>query len=340
MPGSLELKTIRWGLTPLALAFSLRRLEAAKLLLAAGADQTARKNEGNNILHLLLRPISAQPYNEKNLEVFLDLIDKRLISSLLTQRSSAEPGSLTPLARWARAPDGYAPMSADSEDEILRIMLDFAAPISNQDLEFLDGSGQTLLHYAVTQRKEAWIRKLLDCRPDLLYRENSVGRTPFELAEDAHIAICVSAESSIVSAEKYYHQSQHIPSITERSPEGFAPDHKKEKRADAEKIWRLCREYMAKNPGKRKLVSLMDANEVARRLAKRMKRPGWQGRRGSQAGDPEDAAAIADLAARRLSRKVRFYPRYYRQGHNNQGTESGRDEVAEWYGMASIPPSD
>lgn len=323
MPGSLETKTTKWGLTPLSLAFSLRRLEAAKVLLAAGADQTARDADGNNILHLLLCPINNRLYNEKNLKDFLDLIDKRLIPSLLTQRSSAEPGSLTPLARWARISSSYSSISGESHEEVLRIMLDFAAPTSNVDLELLDGSGQTLLHYAVTTKKEAWMSILLDRRPDLMYRENSVGRTPFELAEDAYIAGCVSKEPSPISTPSYFNRHPDPPSIIDREPEEYAPEHEREKKVDAESIWRLCREYMAKKPEKRKLVSLMDANEVARRLAKRAKRPGqqegnraWRGRRGHGRGYGSNWSEA-----------------------NNDGEEVKRcrDEVAEWYGVSSTP---
>lgn len=143
-------------------------------------------------------------------------------------------------------------------------MLDFATPISNQDLEVLDGSGQTLLHYAVFKQKEGFIKQILDCRPDLLYRENSVGRTPFELAEDAYIADRVSKEPS---ALRTYPSWRHILSNLHQPPGKFVPEKDMERKVDAESIWLLCRKYMAKNPGKRMLVSLMDANEVARRLA-------------------------------------------------------------------------
>lgn len=139
MPESLEAKS-RDGYTPLALAISLRRLEAARILIAAGADQTVRDYEGSNILHLLLRgAYRTQAWESAEkvyvLQNFLDLIDKRLVSSLLTERSSHEPGSLTPLMFWMQ--------KAIETPEVLKVLLDFAAPHGNQHLELLDGSGDS-----------------------------------------------------------------------------------------------------------------------------------------------------------------------------------------------------
>lgn len=255
MSSSLETKSRNGGHTPLALAFSLHRFEAAKLLIAAGADQTVRDKTGSNILHLLLCSAytSYTRDDERYLKQFLDLIDKRLVPSLLMERSSQEPGSLTPLARWIR--------HASQEANVLKVILDFAAPTENEHLEVLDGSGDTPVHYVVKCQKLEWLKMMLEYRPDLLYRENSVGQTPYELAEDAYIASCVRDQPQGMS--------NRIGSICDRDAYTFAKDYTKPEVVDAESIWSVCREAVKKNPGMRKLVSLLDANEVANRLAKR-----------------------------------------------------------------------
>lgn len=86
--------------TPLALAYSLNRADYADILIKAGASQTVRDSRGNNLIHLLLCGIdgdtSGKPGNIKRL---LGLLDPRLAPSLLVERSSDEPGSVTPFAR-------------------------------------------------------------------------------------------------------------------------------------------------------------------------------------------------------------------------------------------------
>jgi hypothetical protein len=252
MPDSLNLKTRQGGRTPLALAFSLWRFEAAKLLIEAGADQTTRNDTGANIIHLLLcSDYTNRPVSKSGLKKFLNLIDKRLVPSLLTERSSYDPGSLTPLARWLR--------HAHEGVNVIRTLLEYAAHTNNEHLEMLDGSGDTPFHFAVKEQKIHKLKIMLEYRPDLLYRENSVGRTPYELAEDAYIAQCVAREPSVVQRPR--------GSVIQMSPASFVKEEGERELVYAEGIYRLCQEWKEKYPGKRRLVSLLDANEVAKRLA-------------------------------------------------------------------------
>ncbi|KAF2192505.1 ankyrin repeat protein [Zopfia rhizophila CBS 207.26] len=290
-PESIHIKS-SLGHTPLALAFSLGRLEAAKTLIAAGADQTVRDANGNNILHLLLcSAYTSRCRDKKGLQDFLDVIDKRLISSLLTERST---GSLTPLARWM--------CNSYESRSVLNIFLTFAEPTGNEHLELLDGSGDTPIHQAVKSRKQDWLRIMLECRPDLLYRENATGRTPYEMAEDAYIASCVADAPST----SRYHSSN---SILDRSAKCFCKDYKEPEYVTPESIWRLCEDFMKKHPGKRRLVSLLDANEVAKRLASTYK--GRSSYLSNRARDDEsDAQSVV--------------------GDTNDVT----DEVSQWYSAA------
>ncbi|KAF1964680.1 ankyrin [Bimuria novae-zelandiae CBS 107.79] len=256
MPDSLRVRSTE-GYTPLALAFALHRYSAAKMLIEAGADQTVRTSIGSNILDLLLvDPVSGSSINNKpSRHRMLSLIDTRLVPSLLTERTSVHPGSLTPIAHcMRRCSHGYIPR------EILDPLLDFAAPTNYECLELLDGSGDTPLHWAVKENHRHYVIAILDRRPDLLYRENSVGRTPLEMAEDAWLASCVRDAPRL-------HGS--VQSVAARGDHTFAKDYTDSgELSTTEDIGRICKDYAAEKPGKRKLVSLLDANEVANRLAK------------------------------------------------------------------------
>lgn len=302
MPGSLRVKSID-GLTPLSLAISLCRLDAAKLLIEAGADQTVRNNKGCNILHILLcSAYGMNSVNEKALQPFLDLIDKRLVPSLLTERCSLHPGSLTPIAAW---------MHTYSENiEILRTILDFAASTNNEHLELLDGSGDTPLHWAIKSQRQDWANLILEYRPDLLYCENSVGCTPYELAEDAYTYECVSKASDVTGFN-------NLESLINIPPWKLAKDYKKGEAINTKSTWHLCEDWMAKTDGKqkRRLVSLIEANEVAKRLAGRQQDrfSGNSGGRYGRRAHWEESDAGSE---------------------NDDTQEDVRDEVKEWYNAA------
>ncbi|KAJ4286829.1 hypothetical protein N0V90_013081 [Kalmusia sp. IMI 367209] len=296
MPESLETKSAD-GYTPLALAFSLHRLDAAKILIDAGADQTARDSSGANIIDLFLVSAYQNHYvsDKEYIKCFFSLIDKRLISSFLTERTTAFPGSLTPIAHWMhRVP--YWNYNENTDDQVLRTLLDFASPTNYKFLELLDGSGDTPLHWCVNNLRCKWLTTILEYRPDLLFHENSVGRTPFEVAEDA----CLAAR--VRYAPDLPHGAGQ--SITSRPAESFVKDYVGPRTNSKEDIFRVCREFAAKKPGKRKLVSLLDANEVANRLAKR-----HMDRRGAHVAKEEDDEEDVDM-------------------------EENVDEVRDWYRLA------
>lgn len=310
-PESLETKS-NDGHTPLSLAFSLQRLDAAKILIEAGADQTVRDVSGNNIIHLVLCNIKhihtsnrIAADQEKNVLGLLKLIDTRLIPSLLTQRSSRDPGSLTPFASWLRS-------SHYRSTEFLRMVLEFAATTGNEHLELLDGTGDTPLHYIVKSKKLDWLKVILEFRPDLLYRENSVGITPYEAAKDACTAEWVSKMPDEISVFNSSFQGAH-PLIKNRNAKEFAPDYIKPEVASAESIWSVCAESLEKHHGKRKLVSLLEANEVAKRLASRQR------------------AARAGYRVMRAGSDA---------GSEIEGVPASVDEVSLWLGQAMGPLHD
>ena len=263
MPEALEFKSTE-GYTPLALAFSLHRYQAAKILIDAGADQTTRLPSGSNILDILLtEPPSSRNYLDKKacLRPMLNLIDARLFPSLLTERTSVEPGALTPIAH-AMQMLNQANSVINLATDVVAYILDFAAANNYECLELLDGSGDTPLHWAVKKQRADFVNVILERRSDLLYRENSVGRTALEMAEEACVANLVHEPSSLRDRARSITQSHVYTFVKGR-------EHDRESWKMAKEIRDICRAVAAKHSRKRKLVSLLDANEVAKRLAKR-----------------------------------------------------------------------
>jgi ankyrin repeat protein len=267
------------GMTPLHLAFRLHRVEMIKVLLEAGAEQTCRNNAGDNIIHAILN--HGQLASDKDMvrvrELF-KLIDPRLLASLFTERTTDEPGAATPLARCIRhMRSNYDDDTLPGRDELLRILLEVS---KGEDLGIINGEGDTPLHVAVRYRAVNVLRVMLECRPDLLFRENATGRTPYEVAQDAYLSKEVFSDPpslSVAGQPNHYNnysrrrqlRQQSKQGVLNRQPQDFVEE-PKDPRSGVEKVWDVCKEFAQKAQGtKRKLASLVEANEVAKRLARK-----------------------------------------------------------------------
>ncbi|EAU38562.1 predicted protein [Aspergillus terreus NIH2624] len=273
VPGCLEKKSEE-GHTPLALAFSYHRVTFADILIKAGANQAVRDGQGHNLLHLLLCGINGGVGltlgDPSNVTTLLGFFDQRLVPSLLTERAS---GSLTPLSRWLHetgsstyyhtnsyigrfAYESDHDMNTENMVDVARCLLEFAAVTNQRHLELLDGAGNSPVHDAVKRQLLGVLELMLDYRPDLLLRENATGATPLELAADAWIEEVTMSPPIL--------RSDAPPSVVDRHR--TASIEEKEQRSQREAVYDLCRRKVLQRPGKRKLVSLNEANEVARRL--------------------------------------------------------------------------
>lgn len=287
-PSCLETKSVD-GYTPLALAFSLHRPNFAKILTDAGGDQTVRDRYGSNLLHLMLCDIEERACdNTKDLHPLLSLLDSRLAPSLLTGRSSKEPGSLIPLRLWMEHAYSFESISytrtrgqntenqeTDGKFAVVQLILDFAKSTGQKHLELLDGAGNTLVHDAVKGNLPRTLDLMLTYRPDLLHRESSTGTTPLEMATDAWVNEATSSPPVIPSEKPSWsemNRPEHL-NVLNVDPEYFMRDLSTQHDYGfdydiPQEIYNLCREHAQKGlGGKRKLVSLFDANEVAKRLA-------------------------------------------------------------------------
>nr|POE59301.1 ankyrin repeat domain-containing protein 54 [Quercus suber] len=272
MPDSVDAKS-RDGLTPLHIAFQLYDDTAVRLLIDAGADQTARDNKGNNIVHQLLRRARHEKLVKK-LPQLLDLIDKRVLPSLMIERCSEDPGALTPLACFCADTS-----SADDIDaEILSTIIKYSG---GEELSMINGEGDTPLHVAVRKDIPQFCKVILDHDPLLLHRENSTGRTPYEIAEDSSImTLCERPPPMInentwdfarVRAHRLGLTEQWNQDLLSRDASSFVENNEVDRWYPQEKVWDLVRRVKAQldtdgHTGRR-LVTLNEANEVARRLA-------------------------------------------------------------------------
>ncbi|KAF1920775.1 hypothetical protein BDU57DRAFT_509210 [Ampelomyces quisqualis] len=257
-----------------------------KVLLDARAQQTCRDNVGNNIIHSILSNNASR--EDEDLELFrslLSLIDTRILASLFIERSTAEPGAATLLARWVRmfleSNRMYYNINNNSIDrqaleKPLRIILEFS---KGDDLSIVNSEGDTPVHAATRYSADALVRIILECRPELLFRENATGHTPHEVAEDAYLSKQIFNDPPFIHLQNgpyFPHgrrrlsvRSRNTTGVLDRRPEIFVEE-PEDNRSETEKVWDVCKEIAQETPAtKRKLVSLVEASEVAERLARK-----------------------------------------------------------------------
>ena len=134
----------------------------------------------------------------------------------------------------------------------------------------LDGSGQRPLHQAVKQFRHDLVGMLIRHNPALLHMENAMGQTPLELAESVY-----TQHVTTHPPEERYMKRQNGRKGLGWNGRGWEMELKEglETREywKRETTWKVCRDG-AGEMERRKLVSVSEAGEVARRLAEREKK--------------------------------------------------------------------
>ncbi|RYO79042.1 hypothetical protein DL766_009476 [Monosporascus sp. MC13-8B] len=276
-PSSVETRSDR-GYTPLYLACLLGRVQFAETLIKAGADQSVKDKEYNNIIHAAL---TNSPKVDM-LSSLLSLLDPELRLDMFKQRNQLAHGGDTPLHYWIKKDNvtqySYAmpgqfgtysrhDTSKDSISsvELLSLLLEFS---KGAELEILNGSGNTVLHSAVLLELPGHMSVILENNAQLLYWENTVGRTPAEIAYDCFIASKLSIGDAVMNIGTG--RGERLADLVNKSPFRFACDQPgKPERPRRELVWEVAAEYLALTEGssKRRLVSLNEANDVAKRIS-------------------------------------------------------------------------
>lgn len=265
-PSALEVRNSD-GDTPLMTACWFGRTDFVKILIEAGADQSVCNKAGYNVVH---KAIHGKP-KARQLRPLLELLDADLLQHLFLSRSSLHESGATPFQSFVSAVTArlyYSHSEARYEKtehwlETVKLLLEFS---KGAELEMLNGAGDTCLHTAVMNASAPMVQALVDFKPKLLYRENAVGITPAEVARDR------------VTAEKFGqpgiltvpNTNRPVTTLIGTPAPQFAETKDKEREETAKvQVWRICLEAMEKNPDKRRLVSLNEANDVAKRLGEK-----------------------------------------------------------------------
>lgn len=275
-PSSLETKSAS-GMTPLAVAASLGRFNLVKILIAYGADQSVKDRDWNNLIHIALatNPKASQLRN------FLELLDPELRFHLLKERNSLQTSDgRTPLHQLVGR--GFHGTLEDQVDQLL-VLLEYS---KGEELDCLDGRGDTPLHTLIRQRHPKLVREVVQLNPQLLHRENAVGQTPAELTRTMYIQACVTCPERYSSygcedsmATKLLHRT--LEDSAEKAKGADAGENQASKGEPllwAEQKYELANDFARRYPGKRRLVSLHEANDVARRIGETYQgqRYGWE----------------------------------------------------------------
>lgn len=377
-PTALEKKNSQ-GDTPLMVACRMGRKDFVKILVGANANQSVRNSNGENIIHAAI----AQNPKAEQLREMLELLDPDLRSHLFLQRKSLQENGTTPLHTWVSqackimdsqrrsAYYGNPKAYPDEKDmvEMLKLLLHYS---KGEELEMLDGAGDTSLHTAIMRNHVSVVKVLVESKPTLIYRENAVGRTPAEIAHDRLLEERFAKPSAPAPAPSF-----KLEDLEGRKPETFihkarlqgkTPEEKREMlgkvglsqdydpedivkifasmglekgqnkdeltaRVQKQVIWDLCQTAMAKNPDKRRLVSLNEANDVAKRLGEKYSASRYfsvQAREEDDDGeDPEEkeSKTTSDFAVQQMNTRL---SKAWKTDESVEEDGEDQDEDAEW----------
>uniref|UniRef100_A0A8H7TQ38 Xylanolytic transcriptional activator regulatory domain-containing protein n=1 Tax=Bionectria ochroleuca TaxID=29856 RepID=A0A8H7TQ38_BIOOC len=169
---------------------------------------------GENILHLALQgPVESHRFCE-----LTKLIDTRLLGDLFLQRKKLSANGTVPLHSWIAHICGYPSRDGDSDIfseygtytplryrpadlvSLLQTLLEFS---NDKVLESLNDVGDTCLHTAIKSRQFAIVRGLIQYNLGLVCRENAMGQTPLELANDLVIRATIKPPQPLMLSADY-----------------------------------------------------------------------------------------------------------------------------------------
>ncbi|CAM1506895.1 Fc.00g065360.m01.CDS01 [Cosmosporella sp. VM-42] len=228
--------------------------------------------------------------------------------------------------------------------DMLKLLLEYS---KGGELEMLNGAGETCLHTAIMHDMVSLAHELVKFKPRLVYRENAVGRTPAELAHDRLVGEKFrkpetmkldkhSKLENIVNKKPedflgqarlkaktpeqkkellvnlglsgYYDTDEIIKTLASMGLESHYHGNELSTKSKKQVIWDLCSTAMEQHPDKRRLVSLNEANDVAKRLGEKYTASRYfsiQARGEDEDGEEEeDNEPIVDFASQQFNSKL------------------------------------
>ncbi|KAL7276030.1 hypothetical protein RUND412_000999 [Rhizina undulata] len=258
------------GMTPALYAARLLRKSALRFMALeeVGVNFAARDLYGKNIAHKLLEGWAFYMRNNKwnrkmeSFIEFLDIIPPNILSEAWRQRTFKS--QLTPLA-W------YLSRNASMHIPTVKLILDYS---KGDDLKIPDGEGNWPIHVLFQKGLYKIAKIVLDMFPDMLFKENAVGRTPIEIITDQYLINISSNPPLVVWNENVHGSAVSEPLVVDKPVEHFREKETENEESEFEIpsidkmrafALKLASEAISE---KRQLVSLLDANELAKRVAK------------------------------------------------------------------------
>ncbi|KAI5840776.1 hypothetical protein DFP73DRAFT_557829 [Morchella snyderi] len=275
-PGAIEARTnnsLNLALYAVSLAATgTRHIPALEELLKPeyDVDFFARDGKGQNILHYALTA------NEiRDMKKILRMVPKEIHEVGWTQRSLGQ--SRTPLASWLNRTGGQ-------QLDILRVILKYS---KGRDLGIADVEGNLPLHWAYQRTLPGVLTIFTEMAPQYTRYENANGRTPMDIATSLFFSdvYCNPPQglpypampSSAIEKGLYQFDAPVVRNVSTPDTPKSMDDQTDEEptdgvtwqidQGDLVKTYELGVFYLEKYLGKRKLISLNDANELAKRVA-------------------------------------------------------------------------
>ncbi|KFY22882.1 hypothetical protein V493_06259 [Pseudogymnoascus sp. VKM F-4281 (FW-2241)] len=273
------------GFTPLHLACTRRDKDVIAYLISMGSKVRSRDATGRNMVHHLICPSTSNPMWTKEWEKlngfasFLSLFNKGDITEMLLERDIL---GYTPFAFWQSQCQGTGSGESVHGTTIPEIVSSYT---DGQHLAIMNAVGDLPIHVAVKQGRPLHVREFLSQNPQTLGRENVTGITALELAQQMlQSATMEGLKNSAQSrAQKWAKREDMSAGLVWKKWHEFEPKDSEEtseakllrvgmRDLEAKRwVWEECLEAVERVEAegeslKRRLVSLGEANEVARRM--------------------------------------------------------------------------